>query len=113
PNPNDYAVPVYWFQLPQVLPAKAGIQRFVWDLKYAPPPAFARGFPISAIYRDTPLYPLGPAVLPGNYTVKLTANGQSQTQPLVVKMDPRVKTLPAGLERQFKYSMDAYRGMQQ
>jgi N-acyl-D-aspartate/D-glutamate deacylase/photosystem II stability/assembly factor-like uncharacterized protein len=112
-NANDYAVPTYWFRPPQVLPAKAGIHRFVWDLKYAPPPAFARGFPISAIYRDTPLYPLGPAVLPGTYTVKLTADGKSQTKPLVVKLDPRVKTVEIGLERQYTLSMQAYRGMQQ
>lgn len=112
-NEKDYAVPAYWYQLPKVLPAKAGIQRFVWDLKYAPPPAFGHGFPISAIYHNTPLYPLGPEVLPGTYTVKLTAGGQSQTQTLTVKMDPRVKTDSAGLEQQFKLSLEAYRGMQQ
>src|SRR5689334_12811179 len=111
-DPSAYAVPEYWFQRPQTLVAKAGVQRFVWDLKYAPPPAFARGFPISAIYRSTPLYPLGPEVLPGRYTVKLTANGKSETQPLVVKMDPRVTTSTAGLEQQFMLSMEAYRGMQ-
>jgi N-acyl-D-aspartate/D-glutamate deacylase/photosystem II stability/assembly factor-like uncharacterized protein len=112
-NPNDYAVPAYWFQPPQVLAAKTGVQRFVWDLKYAPPPAFSRGFPISAIYRDTPLYPLGPSVLPGTYTVKLTADGKSQTQSLTVKMDPRVSTTAAGLQQQFDLSLQAYRGMQQ
>jgi N-acyl-D-aspartate/D-glutamate deacylase/photosystem II stability/assembly factor-like uncharacterized protein len=112
-NPNDYAVPAYWFRPPQVLRAKAGVQRFVWDLKYAPPPAFSRGFPISAIYKDTPLYPLGPAVLPGTYTVKLTADGKSQSQPMTVKIDPRVKTDAAGLEQQFRLSMEAYRGMEQ
>ena len=116
PRPIDashYAVPEYWFQPPPVLVAKAGVQRFVWDLKYAPPPAFAHGFPISANYRNTPLYPLGPAVLPGTYTVKLTANDKSETEPLVVKMDPRVTTDAAGLEEQFKLSLQAYRGMQQ
>ena len=112
-NPRDYAVPEYWFRPPQMLATKAGVQRFVWDLKYAPPAAFARGFPISAIYRDTPLYPLGPAVMPGNYTVKLTANGQSSTQPLTVKMDPRVNTPLPGLTQQFSLSLAAYQGMQQ
>ena len=34
---------------------------------------------------------------PRGYTVKLTVNGKSYTQPLTVKMDPRVKTSPAGL----------------
>jgi hypothetical protein len=112
-NPNDYAVPEYWFRPPQALSAKAGMQRFVWDLKYAPPPAFARGFPISAIYRDTPLYPLGPEVLPGVYTVKLTANGKTLFESLTVKMDPRVTTSPAALAQQFNLSLEAYRGMQQ
>jgi len=112
-NPSDYAVPEYWFRPPQVLVAKAGMQRFVWDLKYAPPAAFGRGFPISAIYRDTPLYPLGPAVLPGTYTVKLTANGESRSERLTVKMDPRVKTALPALTQQFNLSLEAYRGMQQ
>ena len=37
-------------------------------------------------------YRPGPAVLPGNYTVKLDVGGQSYRQSLVVKMDPRVNT---------------------
>ncbi len=111
-NPNDYAVPEYWFRPHQALGEKAGMQRFVWDLKYAPPPAFSRGFPISAIYRNTPLYPLGPSVLPGVYTVKLTANGQTRSEPLTVKMDPRVKTPMPALAEQFNLSLEAYRGME-
>jgi photosystem II stability/assembly factor-like uncharacterized protein len=112
-NPSDHAVPEYWFRPFQVRGTKAGMQRFVWDLKYAPPAAFGRGFPISAIYRDTPLYPLGPSVLPGTYTLKITANGQTLSEPLTVKMDPRVKTPFPALTQQFNLSLDAYRGMQQ
>ncbi len=112
-NANDYAVPSYWFRPPQLLSARAGMQRFVWDLKYPPPSAFGRGFPISAIHRDTPLYPLGPAILPGTYTVKLTANGKSLTQSMTVKIDPRVKAEAISLAQQFNLSFEAYRGMQQ
>jgi hypothetical protein len=68
---------------------------------------------MTAIYRDTPSEPLGPAVLPGQYTVKLTVGGQSYTQPLTVKMDPRVKTPPEGLAQQFELSMQCYEGMGQ
>ena len=109
---KDYAVPSYWYRLPQELITSPGVQSFVWDLKYAPPPAFSHGFPISAIYANTPLHPLGPAVLPGTYTVKLTVDGKSFTQPLVVKMDPRVKTGLPGLTQQFTLSLEAYRGME-
>jgi hypothetical protein len=111
-NPDDYPVTPYWFRPFQPLTAKKGIQRFVWDLKYAPPLSFGHGFPISAIYQDTPLNPLGPSVLPGTYTVKLTANGSTISQTLTVKMDPRVQTNLADLTRQFDLSLEAYRGMQ-
>ena len=44
----------------------------------------------------------------GTYTVKLTANDKSITQPLVVKMDPRVTTSPEGLRQQFTLSKQIY-----
>jgi hypothetical protein len=46
--------------------------------------------------------------MPGTYTVKLTANGKSVTQPVVVKMDPRVKTSAEGLQQQFVLSKQIY-----
>src|SRR6185295_15715424 len=112
-NEKEYQVPSYWYRPAQVLPTTAGLQRFVWDLKYAPPPAFSHGFPISAIYKDTPLYPLGPAVSPGTYTLKLTVNGKTQSQSLTVKIDPRVKTNSTDLSQQFNLSLGAYDGMVQ
>jgi hypothetical protein len=81
-------------------------------LKYAPPSAFSHGFPISAIVHDTPLDPLGPSVMPGTYTVKLTAHGKTLSQPLIVKIDPRVTTSSSDLMQQFTLSLEAYRGMQ-
>jgi hypothetical protein len=74
-----------------------GAHRFVWDLHYPPPRVLGHDYPISAIVGDTPRFPLGPAVLPGTYTVRLTANGRTYSQPLTVKMDPRVRISNAGL----------------
>ncbi|MET0625702.1 MAG: glycoside hydrolase [Pyrinomonadaceae bacterium] len=108
---KELAHPTYWVRPPRVLPASSGMQRFVWDLHHPEPKALRREFPISAIYRDTPRYPLGPAVLPGEYTLKLTAAGKTLTRTLRVEMDPRVKTPRAGLERQFALSSEAAEGM--
>jgi hypothetical protein len=44
--------------------------------------------------------------LPGHYQVKLTIDGQTQTAPLELRMDPRVTTSPADLEKQFALLMD-------
>jgi photosystem II stability/assembly factor-like uncharacterized protein len=108
---KELNIPTYWIRPPQRLSTEAGMQRFVWDLRYAPPPAERRAYPISAIYRDTPAEPLGPEVLPGQYTVRLTVSGKAYTQPIVVKMDPRVTTPAEGLAQQFNLSMQCYDGI--
>jgi hypothetical protein len=83
--------PMYWVQDPEPLSAKAGAHRFVWDLHYAFPPDVHTSF-----YGPKP-----PLALPGKYTVKLIVNGRSESQPLVLEMDPRVKTSQADLEKMF------------
>ncbi|HJO38283.1 MAG TPA: hypothetical protein QF650_06710 [Vicinamibacterales bacterium] len=98
-------VPDYWPRPQQLLSAEAGLHRFVWDMHYPRPAVLRLRYPISAIAYNTPVSPVGPSVLPGRYTVRLTADGQTQTQPLVVTMDPRVTTPQAELERQFALSM--------
>ncbi len=52
-------------------------------------------------------------MLPGDYTVKLTVNGKSYTQPLTVKMDPRVTTPTKDIARMFQISFRSYDGMRQ
>ena len=105
-NPPDY-----WVRPFQPLKNEPGMQRFVWDLMYPNPPSDRYDLPISAIYRDTPFVPQGPYVMPGRYTVRLTVNGQTYTQPLVVRMDPRVTTPAAGLQQQYDLSMRSYNGI--
>ncbi len=100
--------PEYWIRPFQPLKNAAGMQRFVWDLKYPNPPSDNYDLPISAIVHDTPWVPEGPAVLPGIYSVKLTVDGKTYTQKLTVRMDPRVKTTAAGLRQQYDLSMRAY-----
>ncbi len=101
-DPRELPIPMYWVRPAAALPAGPGMQRFVWDLRYPPPDALSHEYPISAVVHDTPPEPLGPLVLPGTYQVKLTAFGQSFTQPLEVRMDPRVRTPPDSLAGQLK-----------
>jgi photosystem II stability/assembly factor-like uncharacterized protein len=94
-------IPLYWIRRFKALPASPGMHRWIWDLRYPAPISPRHDYPISAVPFDTPRHPVGPLALPGQYTVRLTANGHTATAPLVVKMDPRVKTSAAGLEQQF------------
>jgi hypothetical protein len=94
-DPKRLDFPASWIHLARPLSAEPGMHRFVWDVRYAGAPG---GNPLIAIF----LGGGGPWALPGQYTVKLTVGGQSYTQPLAVKMDPRVKTPLADLVQQFQ-----------
>ncbi|MEO7051574.1 MAG: hypothetical protein ABI128_07900 [Rhodanobacter sp.] len=100
-DPGQLNFPTYWLRPPQVLSAQAGMHRMVWDLHYPSPKSLRPSAPISVILHDTPLGPLGPSAVPGQYTVKLKVGGKTYTQPLTLRMDPRVDTPIAGLARQF------------
>lgn len=100
---QELDVPTYWLQPPQLLSAQAGMHRFVWNLHYPSPPGPQRP-PIAAVPHDTPLGPLGPAALPGQYTVKLTTGGRTYVQPLTVRLDPRNTTPEAGIRQHFEMS---------
>jgi len=97
PPPN---VPDYWVGHPEPLTKNSGMNRFVWDLRYAAPPVLRHEYPISALYQNTPGLPLGPIVTPGTYRARLTVNGRTFEQPLVVAMDPRVDVSPDALAQQ-------------
>jgi photosystem II stability/assembly factor-like uncharacterized protein len=75
-----------WFPSPTPLLASPGMHRFVWDLRYASPESLGRGG--------------GVWVLPGDYTVKLTVDGHTHSQPLTVANDPRVKASARDLKEQ-------------
>ena len=89
-EPNALVVNAVW-QRPQEPPsAAAGMHRFVWDFHPDPPPGGGRGRGGrgggggGGGGRGGP-----PPVAPGSYSVRLTAGGQTFTQPLVLKPDPR------------------------
>ena len=107
PDPK-LAIPRYWVRPPQMLAATPGLHRFLWDMHLAPIPGVQAEYPISAVPHNTAPAATSPWVLPGQYTVVLTAGGHSYTQPLTVRMDPRVKTAAPALAEQFNASRQIY-----
>lgn len=87
------------FHPPAAIPAEAGMNRFVWDLRCETPTL------IPGQVWDSADAPKGPLALPGNYQVRLIAAGQMHTQPLTVKLDPRVKAAPDALQKEFDFSL--------
>ncbi len=96
PDAANTPVPLYWYRAPQSLAAAAGLHRFYWDLHYQPLTGGGGGgrggLSIGAIPHKTAPSPGTPWVAPGTYTVRLTANGHTSTQPMTVRQDPRVHT---------------------
>ncbi|HTU49107.1 MAG TPA: hypothetical protein VMF56_00855 [Acidobacteriaceae bacterium] len=101
PTPNELRtelIPAYWPKMHGPLPTTAGMHRWVWDLRSTAPAATNYSYPISAVPHRTPLVPQGPLVVPGTYTVRLTVDGKTETQTVLVKMDPRVHMSQVELE---------------
>jgi photosystem II stability/assembly factor-like uncharacterized protein len=101
-------IPTYWLRPSRVLSGTAGMHRWLWDMHYPNVPGVESEYPIAAIPHDTAPQPTGPWAVPGRYTVVLTVNGKSYSQPLIIQIDPRVKTPVAGLQQQFAMSNDLY-----
>ncbi|HET7250145.1 MAG TPA: hypothetical protein VFI79_09890 [Gemmatimonadales bacterium] len=101
-----------WTRAPRALAATPGMHRFVWDLRYARPWAPAYSYTIAAVRAEgTPIEPQGPFVLPGRYTVTLSANGVSSSRPLTVRLDPRVRVSEAALRGQLEVTRAAIAAM--
>jgi photosystem II stability/assembly factor-like uncharacterized protein len=80
------------------LPTDAGLNRFVWDLRYEGASRVPRS-PLWAGNTD------GPIAVPGNYLVRLTVRGKSYTAPLEIQPDPRIKATRQELGKQFDLLM--------
>ena len=76
--------------------AEAGLNRFIWDERYEGT-SRVPGYYLFE-YKEGAY---GPFALPGKYQVRLTVDGKSQTAPMEMKLDPRVKVEQADLQKQF------------
>jgi photosystem II stability/assembly factor-like uncharacterized protein len=83
----------------RALPAGRGTHRALWDLTY-PGPEPVQGAVVWG-------YTGGVKAPPGAYQVRLTANGVSQTQPLLLRADPRIpEVTQADYEEQLRLATE-------
>ena len=114
PSAPDCALPLYWPGPPVLISTTKGMHRFSWDMRYAsiggaageaePDDDDATG----AVPHRTYAIANAPWAAPGAYLVRLTVDGKTYTQPLVVRIDPRVKTSPAVLAQLSTLSRQLY-----
>jgi hypothetical protein len=97
-------------------PTRAGLNRAIWDLRYDAPHVVALRTPApdnpfifsEPRFNNRPTRPVvhwgiqgaqtgGPLAVPGKYSVRLTVNGKTETQPLTILKDEEIKTTEADL----------------
>ena len=91
------SLPLYWNAPQMLVSARAGMHRFSWDMRLAPLTASPVPEPgdedaTGAVPHHTWQPAPAPWAAPGRYSVRLTVDGTTETQPLVLALDPRVKT---------------------
>ncbi|MDE3114315.1 MAG: hypothetical protein KGL26_01830 [Pseudomonadota bacterium] len=84
-----------WMPIPAHLSAAPGMQRFVWNLRYAP-----LSKPEDESEDDGGVW-----AVPGRYTVVLSVAGKDYRQPLIVEPDPRLHLPPAAYAQEFALAM--------
>jgi photosystem II stability/assembly factor-like uncharacterized protein len=80
-------------------PDKAGLNRFTWDMRYPS----AKGFEGMIFWSGSTQ---GPTAVPGTYQVRVTANGKTVTEKLILEKDPRLDSVTvADLNEQFTLAL--------
>ncbi len=80
------------------LPTEAGLNRFVWDMRYEPPAKV----PGTVTWGGRPE---GPLAAPGTYQLKLTVSGKTYEAKAVLQKDPRTAVSQADFDKQFELAM--------
>ena len=80
-------------------PDRAGLNRFTWDMRYSP----AKTFEGMVLWSGNTQ---GPEAVPGTYQVRLTADGKSYTEKLILEKDPRLDSVTVSdLAEQFALAL--------
>jgi hypothetical protein len=79
-------------------PAEVGLNRFIWDTRYAD----AVRFPNLILWAGEMR---GPKLAPGTYQVRMKVDGQTLTQSFDIKADPRLNTTAADYTKQLELGL--------
>jgi photosystem II stability/assembly factor-like uncharacterized protein len=112
PSLPDCGLPLYWPAPQMAISTQAGMHRFNWDMRFDPigDETGRGGGSGGAVPHRTYSAVNAPWAPLGAYSVRLTVDGKSYTQPMTVRLDPRVKAPAAGLAELNKLSREMYDG---
>lgn len=82
----------------EALSKEPGVQRAVWDLTWTGAEMIPGGILDAGDPAD------GPRAVPGDYTVRLTVDGKTETAPLKLVKDPRSQVSDADLAEQLRFA---------
>ncbi len=113
PTMADCGLPLYWPAPSTSLSSARGMHRWSWDLHYDPISGGGGGGRGgggggAAVPHRTYGGVASPWVPPGHYTVRLTVDGKTYTQPINVRMDPRVKTPALALNQVYALTKEMH-----
>jgi hypothetical protein len=113
PSLPDCGLPLYWPAPQIVISTRAGMHRVIWDMHYDPAAeggGRGGGGSMGAVPHRTYASVSSPWAAPGSYTVRLSAGGQTYTQPIALHMDPRIKTPALALAQLASLTTEMYNG---
>ena len=113
PNAPDCGLPLYWPAPQMIISTRAGMHRVTWEMHYDPIAeggGRGGGGSMGAVPHMTFPGVNSPWAAPGAYTVRLSVGGKSYTQPITLKMDPRIKTPSIGLAQLTSLTAEMYDG---
>ena len=113
PSAPDCSLPLYWPAPPMVISTRAGMHRVWWDMRYDPigeGGGGRGGGGGAAVPHRTYSSVNAPWAPPGSYTVRLTVDGKSYTQPITLRLDPRVTASAVDLATLASLTREMYEG---
>jgi len=88
-------------------PGKQGVNRFVWNLRYAAPPRLTFERTPEPGEEENPFRNAGgPRVVPGTYSVTIAVGGKTAMRPVVVQPDPFVHADSAAFIAQWRAALE-------